>query len=231
MAVQTLVNDGLSDSMCNQDPELFLERYALTLLNHSLLLESPYFGLHQCYGWGFPAVEIVCENDKVISLHLEFGIFCEACQRTIPTELSLLSHLGKYNLALYISTLEWRISFTNVVNLISLKYVEDLRMSQYHLRGQIPSQLGNLQSLTELYLSSNALTGQIPSQLGNIQSLTKLNLSFNALTRQIPSELGNLQSLTSVSFNFNELTGSIPTELGDLSKLSFCSIRESPSIF
>jgi hypothetical protein len=122
MAVQTLVNDGLSDSMCNQDRELLLERYALTLLNHSCLgLESPNLGSHQCYGWGLPAVEIVCENDKVISLNLNPGIFCEACQGTIPTELSLLSHLGKYNLALYISTLEWRISLTNVVNLISLK--------------------------------------------------------------------------------------------------------------
>jgi hypothetical protein len=121
MAVQTLANDGLSDSMCNQDPELLFERYALTLLNHSLGLESTFFNLHQCGGWGFPSAEILCENDKVISVVSVSGRPCEGCQGTIPTELSLLSQLGKYNLALYISTLEWRISFTNVVNLISFE--------------------------------------------------------------------------------------------------------------
>jgi hypothetical protein len=68
-----------------------------------------------------PSAEIVCENDKVISVALESGRPCGGCQATIPTELSLLSQLGKYNLALYISTLEWRISFTNVVNLISFE--------------------------------------------------------------------------------------------------------------
>jgi hypothetical protein len=112
MAVQTLVNDGLSDSMCNQDPGLILERYALTLLSHSLGLESPFLDLHQCYGWGLPDLEISCENEneKVLSLVLladDGDSACEACQGTIPTELSLLSHLGKYNLAPYISTLEW----------------------------------------------------------------------------------------------------------------------------
>jgi hypothetical protein len=255
MAVQTLVNDGLSDSMCNQDPELLLERYALTFLNHSLGLESRNLDLHQCYGWGLPSAEIVCENDKVISLVLQNGRPCEACQGTIPTELLLLSHLGKYNLALYISTLEWRISFTNVVNLISLKYVEGLFIGNYLLRGQVPSELGNLQSLKRLSLDENALTGQIPSELGNLQSLKFLDLDRNALTGQIPSQLGNLQSLETLrldsndlrgsiptelgrlqslkwfDLSSNQLTGSIPTELGNLSKLTQCEICESRSIF
>jgi Leucine-rich repeat (LRR) protein len=229
MTAQTLVDEELSDSMCNQDPELLLERYALTRLGHSLGFESPSLGLHQCYGWGLPDLEILCdENDKVISLLLDFFDNRGAHQGTIPTELSLLSHLGKYNLALYISTLEWRLSFTNVVNLIFLKYVEDLSITNSDLRGQIPSELGNLQSLTKLDLYwNNYLSGQVPSELGNLQSLTELDLSYNALKGQIPSELGNLQSLTELDLSYNAFSGPIPEELYLMTNMERFSLQKN----
>ncbi len=68
----------------------------------------------------------------------------------------------------------------------------------------------------ELDLPFNQLTGTIPSELGNLNSLTILTLTFNNLSGSIPPELGNLNNLTVLDLNINQLTGTIPAELGNL---------------
>ena len=85
--------------------------------------------------------------------------------------------------------------------------VTQLYLSQNNLTGTIPTQLGNLTSLTRLDLSVNGLTGTIPTQLGNLTSLQTLSLWGNELSGEIPAELGNLTSLTRLSLNQNNLTG------------------------
>ena len=88
-----------------------------------------------------------------------------------------------------------------------------------NLAGKIPSELGNLSSLTNLRLSNNELTGSIPAELGNLSSLESLSLWNNKLTGPIPTELGSLSNLTFLRLNWNQLTGSIPSELGNLTNL------------
>ena len=95
-----------------------------------------------------------------------------------------------------------------------------LFLASNQLTGEIPTELGNLSSLTQLSLSINQLTGEIPTELGNLSSLTRLSLSSNQLTGEIPTELGNLSSLQRLWLNNNQLTGEIPTELGNLSNLT-----------
>ncbi len=93
------------------------------------------------------------------------------------------------------------------------------------LRGQIPSELGNLTNLTGLNLGHNQLTGQIPFHLGNLGNLTGLFLSNNKLTGQIPSQLGGLKNLTALWLSDNELIGQIPStfnQLTSLRRLSLC---------
>ena len=92
------------------------------------------------------------------------------------------------------------------------------------LSGSIPTELGNLASLTRLHLSNNSLTGLIPVELANLASLTELGLRRNALTGSIPTELGNLSNLTELDLYGNGLTGLIPTELGNLSNLNELSL-------
>jgi hypothetical protein len=94
MAASVLSNDGLSEFLCNQDPDLAVERYALAVFNASVLLESSNSEAHQCRGWGIPAVQTTCVNNRITSLTLGIGVTTK--QGSIPTELALLSNLGKY---------------------------------------------------------------------------------------------------------------------------------------
>ena len=83
--------------------------------------------------------------------------------------------------------------------------------------GEIPSELGGLESLEELALHDNQLTGEIPSELGELESLEGLALADNQLTGEIPSELGGLESLTRLYLSGNDgLSGPLPLELKGL---------------
>ena len=99
--------------------------------------------------------------------------------------------------------------------------VKRLRLRSNNLTGTIPTELGQLSSLTQLWLSENQLSGSIPAELGNLTSLTWLWLSKNQLSGTIPTELGQLSSLTQLWLDDNRLTGSIPAELGSLTGLTF----------
>jgi len=96
-----------------------------------------------------------------------------------------------------------------------------LNLSWNSLTGAIPTEIGGLTNLGNLDLSRNTLSGTIPSELGNLSSLFFLQLSDNQLSGNIPSELGNLSNCYMLSLDFNQLTGSIPSELGNLSNLVY----------
>ncbi|WP_419553138.1 cell wall-binding repeat-containing protein [Candidatus Poriferisodalis sp.] len=98
--------------------------------------------------------------------------------------------------------------------------VAALWLGDYGLQGEIPTELGNLTSLTQLYLDSNQLSGSIPSGLGGLTSLTILDLHSNELSGPIPSGLGNLASLTELYLDSNELSDPIPSGLGNLASLT-----------
>ena len=108
--------------------------------------------------------------------------------------------------------------------------VTKLELHENKLNGSIPTELGNLSSLTVLDLSNdvinnnpnrNRLSGAIPTQLGDLSSLTTLDLSGNVLlSGAIPTQLGDLSSLTYLELGGNRLGGAIPAELGKLSNLT-----------
>ena len=109
----------------------------------------------------------------------------------------------------------------------NLTSLTDLSLDGNQLTGPIPSELGNLTNLTHLALDSNQLTGPIPSTLGDLTNLTYLGLSGNQLTGPIPSELGNLTSLALLYLHGNQLTGPIPSELEDLTSLTVLSLESN----
>ena len=113
---------------------------------------------------------------------------------------------------------------TELGNLTSLT---ELGFYNNELSGEIPTELGNLTSLTELDLALNNLSGEIPAELGNLTALTELILTGNELSGEIPAELGNLTSLTELYLHNNELSGEIPTELGSLTSLQYLYLHEN----
>ena len=70
-----------------------------------------------------------------------------------------------------------------------------------------------------LELWDNKLVGPIPTDLGNLDSLTYLDVARNSLTVTIPTELGNLNSLVYLFIEENNLEGNMPLQLWNIPHL------------
>ncbi|MCH8123004.1 MAG: hypothetical protein IH853_07780 [Bacteroidetes bacterium] len=92
--------------------------------------------------------------------------------------------------------------------------VSEINLSNFGLRGQLPSEIGDLNGLSKLILDHNQLTATVPGEIGNLGSLLQLNLGSNDLSGSIPVEIGDLALLSDLNLSGNELSGSIPAELG-----------------
>jgi N-acetylneuraminic acid mutarotase len=81
------------------------------------------------------------------------------------------------------------------VRLRGFGHIRNIWLSDNHLSGPIPPEIGNLGSLVDLELSSNQLTGSIPPELGRLSSLEWLELESNSLSGPLPRSLMSLSSL------------------------------------
>jgi hypothetical protein len=157
MAASVLSNDGLSEFLCNQDPDLAVERYALAVFNASILLKSSNSEAHQCRGWGIPAVQTTCADNRITTLIM--GIGATAKQGSIPTEIALLSDLGEYGKCVLFCMLKVLIYFV-LTSLLIAK--EQLTLRLNYLTGTIPTELGTLSHLGKRQntniISPNTLT-------------------------------------------------------------------------
>lgn len=73
--------------------------------------------------------------------------------------------------------------------------VERLSLDMNDLKGQIPVELGNLNSLRFLSMRDNSFSGAIPESLGQPRKLRYLSLRGNRLTGKIPAEFSNDESM------------------------------------
>ncbi|KAG5558142.1 hypothetical protein RHGRI_008161 [Rhododendron griersonianum] len=94
-----------------------------------------------------------------------------------------------------------------------------LDLSENQLNGSIPLEIGGAISLKELRLEKNSLVGIIPTSIEKCTSLTSLILSRNNLTGPIPTAIAQLSNLQIVNLSFNRLTGTLPKELANLGRL------------
>ncbi|KAG5057985.1 hypothetical protein JHK86_012981 [Glycine max] len=67
-------------------------------------------------------------------------------------------------------------------------------LSRRNVKGEIPSELSNMEALTELWLDGNLLTGQLPD-MSKLINLKIVHLENNKLTGRLPSDMGSLPSL------------------------------------
>jgi len=94
--------------------------------------------------------------------------------------------------------------------------VNEFTLSDLGLSGEIPQEIGTLDSLEILWLEDNQLTGPIPTEIGNLSKLKYLIMHHNSLSGSIPSEIGNLSNLEILKLDNNQLTGYIPESICDL---------------
>lgn len=83
-------------------------------------------------------------------------------------------------------------------------------LSENHLTGEIPSEIGNLYRLASLNLSRNHIEGSIPETIGNLAWLESLDLSWNDLSGPIPQSMKSLLFLSFLNLSYNHLSGMIP---------------------
>ena len=69
------------------------------------------------------------------------------------------------------------------------------------------------------YLYDTALSGTLPSQLGQLSTLTFLNLPDNSISGNLPSEIGRCTALEDLDVYNNPLTGDLPSSIQHLINL------------
>ncbi|KAJ3701817.1 hypothetical protein LUZ61_005522 [Rhynchospora tenuis] len=98
-------------------------------------------------------------------------------------------------------------------------YMESIAIEVY-TKGELLYFKLNIFDFKSFDLSGNNLVGNIPEEIGALDSLINLNLSRNKLSGFIPRSIGKLRLLESLDFSNNKLSGSIPSSLADLTFLS-----------
>ncbi|XVF78332.1 hypothetical protein PTKIN_Ptkin14bG0123800 [Pterospermum kingtungense] len=89
------------------------------------------------------------------------------------------------------------------------------------IRGIIPMEIGNLNSVISIYLSSNELSGSIPTTIGRLKNLQLLSAQENKLRGSILHDLCGLKQLYHLSLSANELDGPLPSCFSDLTSLRY----------
>ncbi|KAI3759822.1 hypothetical protein L6452_07904 [Arctium lappa] len=134
-----------------------------------------------------------------------------------PVELTRLPALGSQQVLDHVNSsyLELPV-FVQPQNASYLQYNQlatlppALYLASNHLTGDIPVEIGHLQSIHVLDLNRNNFSGTIPSAISNLTNLEKLDLSHNLLSGGIPVSLKSLYFLSSFNVANNNLQGPIP---------------------
>ncbi|XVE80708.1 hypothetical protein DITRI_Ditri15bG0002400 [Diplodiscus trichospermus] len=95
-------------------------------------------------------------------------------------------------------------------------HVQELRMLNLNLSGNLPPELGQLSNLTTLNFMWNNFTGSIPKEIGNLKSLQFLLLSGNQLSGPFADELGYLPRLLIFQVDWNQISGPLPPSFANL---------------
>ncbi|RVW71662.1 putative leucine-rich repeat receptor-like protein kinase [Vitis vinifera] len=96
-------------------------------------------------------------------------------------------------------------SFGNLTTLTTLYLMISVRIKSV---GFIPEEIVNLKKLSHLDMSNNLISGKIPSQLGNLKEVKYFNLSHNNLSGTIPYSISsNYNKWTLIDLSNNRLEG------------------------
>jgi len=83
-----------------------------------------------------------------------------------------------------------------------------------NLTGEIPEELGNLKNLIRLdIVNCKNISGEIPKSLGNLENLIDLYIYGTGVSGEIPKELSKLKNIEGINFSNNQLSGTFPIEI------------------
>ncbi|KAF5790037.1 putative protein kinase RLK-Pelle-LRR-XI-1 family [Helianthus annuus] len=108
----------------------------------------------------------------------------------------------------------------------NLTMLERIEMADNRLVGEIPTGITKLTKLRMLELYSNGLSGVLPVGLGSLANLEMFDVSNNDLEGEL-SELRNLTRMESLQLFQNRFSGTIPEEFGEFKYLKQFSIYDN----
>lgn len=99
--------------------------------------------------------------------------------------------------------------------------LESFLVSSNNIRGSVPVDVGQADTLTEIDLSGNKLTGSLPGGLSRYSSIKTLFLDSNILLGSIPANVYTMTSLQRLRLNNNPLmTGSLSSSIGQMESIA-----------
>ena len=129
--------------------------------------------------------------------------------------------------------------------------VTSINFNDNNLHGNLPSSLGDLDSLKFLSISvEENITGPIPPELGNCSNLERIDIIVTNISGEIPSSFSNLTKLSrcvmfrnnlegtfpsfllelpleEIDLGDNNFTGNIPSNISDLSGLTYLDLSRN----
>ncbi|CAL5412546.1 unnamed protein product [Camellia sinensis] len=160
---------------------------------------------------------IIPESISNASQLINLGLGVNAFMGPIPKSLGNLQlletlKLDENNLTSGLSSSSPELSF--LTSLVNCRHLQRLHISLNPLDGILPTTIGNLSaSLETIYADSCGIRGNIPSEIGNLSNLAFLNLAQNGFIGFIPSTVKQLGKLQRLYLHNNKLQGSIPNDL------------------
>ncbi|CAJ1974463.1 unnamed protein product [Sphenostylis stenocarpa] len=138
------------------------------------------------------------------------------------SNLKNLTHLILGNNFLSSTTL---LNFQFFDSLRNSTQLQDLRIYENHLAGELPSSFANLSAnLQHFCVSYNSLTGNIPQGMKKFENIISLSFENNFFTGELPSEIGALHNLQQLQVQNNRLSGEIPKMFGNFTNLYLLAI-------
>jgi len=95
------------------------------------------------------------------------------------------------------------------------KSVTKIILPTLRLTGELPKELGSLETLKKVVLDANELSGSIPL----VTSLTSLSLAYNNYDGSFPSSIGLMTNLEELILTENLISGVIPNSVKNLTRM------------
>ncbi len=108
-----------------------------------------------------------------------------------------------------------------------LTELEVLELERNEMTGSLPVSFGKLSNLTVIDLDENELSGELPRSLSMLGELEVLSLFSNAFSGNIPEQLDSLGNLKVLDLGSNDFSGEIPGQLGELGKLRILRLDDN----
>ncbi|XP_038699652.1 receptor-like protein 56 [Tripterygium wilfordii] len=111
--------------------------------------------------------------------------------------------------------------------ILELSDLEDIDLSDNHLKGPLPQELCKMKSLCFLDLSKNNFSGNIPCCFIQLTNLEFVHLYKNKLTGPLPSVFMSFTTMVTLDRRGNDFSGTISNWIGNLSNLGALLLKEN----